>query len=57
MVLTQHRRFATIEFGLNPIACHSGTDNGCFFGDGQSPDSSTIGAPQWSGMLIPVHMD
>ena len=35
-----------LSFGLNPIACHSGTDNGCFFGDGQSPDSSTIGAPQ-----------
>ena len=35
-----------LSFGLTPIACHSGTDNGCFFGDGQSPDSSTIGAPQ-----------
>jgi len=35
-----------LSFGRNLIACHSGTDNGCFFGDGQSPDSSTIGAPQ-----------
>ena len=35
-----------LSFGRNLIACHSGTDNGCFFGDGQSPDSNTIGAPQ-----------
>ena len=40
------RCFAAIDFWVNPIACHSGTDNGCFFGDDQSPDSSTIGAPQ-----------
>ena len=35
-----------LSFGQNPINCHSGVDNGCFFGDGQSPDSATIGAPQ-----------
>ena len=40
---TLHRN---LSFGQNPINCHSGVDNGCFFGDGQSPDSATIGAPQ-----------
>ena len=35
-----------LSFGQNPINCHSGVDNGCFFGDGQSPDSATNGAPQ-----------
>jgi hypothetical protein len=34
-----------ITFGINPIACVSGPDNGCFFGDNQGADSSTIGAP------------
>ena len=34
-----------IVFGINPIACVSGPDNGCFFGDNQGAGSSTIGAP------------
>ena len=34
-----------IAFGINPIACVSGPDNGCFFGDNQGANSSTIGAP------------
>ncbi|MDC2965379.1 cadherin repeat domain-containing protein, partial [Gammaproteobacteria bacterium] len=34
-----------LTFGISPIACVSGKDNGCFFGDGQSFDSSTLGAP------------
>jgi hypothetical protein len=34
-----------ITFGINPIACVSGPDNGCFFGDNQGAGSSTIGAP------------
>ena len=34
-----------IAFGLNPIACVSGPDNGCFFGDNQAADSITAGAP------------
>ena len=34
-----------ITFGASPIACVSGKDNGCFFGDSQSYDSSTFGAP------------
>ena len=34
-----------LSFGTSPIACVSGKDNGCFFGDGQSYNSSTAGAP------------
>ena len=30
-----------IAFGINPIACVSGPDNGCFFGDNQGANSST----------------
>jgi len=34
-----------ITFGASPIACVSGKDNGCFFGDSQSYGSSSFGAP------------
>ena len=34
-----------LSFGTSPIACVSGKDNGCFFGDGQSYDSNIAGAP------------
>jgi hypothetical protein len=34
-----------LTFGLNPISCISGQNNGCFFGDDQDHTSSTIGAP------------
>ena len=34
-----------IAFGINPIACVSGPDNGCFFGDNQAVSSPVIGAP------------
>ena len=34
-----------IAFGINPIACVSGPDNGCFFGDNQSEGSIIAGAP------------
>ena len=30
-----------ISFGINPIACVSGTDYGCFFGNNQAADSIT----------------
>ena len=33
-----------ITFGVNPIACISGPDNGCFFGDNK-PGTNNIGAP------------
>ena len=33
-----------ISFGINPIACVSGPDNGCF-GDNQELNSAVIGAP------------
>ena len=34
-----------LSFGTSPIACVSGKDNGCFFGDGQSYNSNITGAP------------
>ena len=34
-----------LSFGVNPIACVSGKDNGCFFGNGQSYNSNSAGAP------------
>ena len=34
-----------LTFGISPIACVSGKDNGCFFGDNQSFDSNLSGAP------------
>ena len=34
-----------LTFGISPIACVSGKDNGCFFGDNQSFDSNISGAP------------
>ena len=34
-----------LTFGVSPIACVSGKDNGCFFGDGQTYDSGIVGAP------------
>jgi len=34
-----------IAFGINPIACVSGPDNGCFFGDNQNLSSGVVGAP------------
>ena len=34
-----------ISFGINPIACVSGPDNGCFFGDNLELNSAVIGAP------------
>jgi hypothetical protein len=34
-----------IAFGINPIACVSGPDNGCFFGDNQNLNSGVVGAP------------
>ena len=34
-----------LTFGLNPISCISGQNNGCFFGDDQDHTSSTLGAP------------
>ena len=34
-----------VTFGINPISCISGQNNGCFFGDDQGYASSTIGAP------------
>ncbi len=34
-----------LTFGINPISCISGVENGCFFGDDKSYDSNIIGAP------------
>ena len=34
-----------VTFGINPISCISGQNNGCFFGDDQGHASSTLGAP------------
>ena len=34
-----------ISFGINPIACISGPDNGCFFGNNTQVDSLALGAP------------
>ena len=34
-----------ISFGVNPISCISGPDNGCFFGDNQQVNSGNVGAP------------
>ena len=34
-----------MTFGINPISCISGQNNGCFFGDDQGYASSTLGAP------------
>ena len=34
-----------LSFGTSPIACVSGKDNGCFFGDGENYNSLNPGAP------------